>query len=125
MADHSAFRTPHSTFRIAVVGGGISGLAAASRLATLSEHDRPLDVTLFEAGDRLGGVIGTRRVGEYLVETGPDMFITNKPAALELCQELGLADQLISPDERHRRSLVLKHGRPVPVPEGFTLLTPT
>ena len=82
--------------RIAVIGAGASGLAAAHRLIELSsEGPVNFDVTLFEASDTVGGVASTRRIGDYLVETGPDMFITNQPAAVNLCQRIGLSDELI------------------------------
>jgi oxygen-dependent protoporphyrinogen oxidase len=111
--------------RIAVVGGGFSGLAAAHRLLELSEQsERTLDLTVFEAGDRWGGVVETRRVGDYLVELGADMFITNKPAGIGLCRRLDLESQLISTEDRYRSSLVLARGKPVEVPEGFMLLSP-
>jgi len=110
--------------RVAVIGGGISGLAAAHRLIEQSSPDRPVEVTLFEASDRVGGVFGTIHIDDYLVETGADMFITNQPAAVKLCERLGIADQLIPTDPTFRGSLVLRNGRPVPIPEGFMLLSP-
>ena len=120
--------TQHSTeqaWKVAVVGGGISGLAAAHRLIELSqEQGRQLSLTLFEASGRLGGVIGTEQVEGYTVERGPDAFISTKPAALKLCQRMGLEDQLIGTDPRFRQSMVLRKGRPVPVPEGFMLMVP-
>lgn len=115
-----------ATARVAVVGGGITGLAAAHRLRELaSTLDRPLEVTLFEAGSRTGGVFETREVAGYLVEWGADMFITNKSAAIELCRRLGLESRIIPTDATFRRSLVLRKGQPVEVPEGFQLLAPT
>ena len=114
-----------STVRIAIVGGGLSGLAAAYRIGErFAAESRPLDLTLFEAGPRTGGIMGTRQIGDYLVETGADSFITNKPWAVNLCRRLGIEDQLISTDETYRRSLVLHKGKPVPVPDGFMLLSP-
>ena len=115
----------NSPTRVAVIGGGISGLAAAYRCVELAdESQQPLQMTMFEAGDRVGGVFGTSHIDDYLVERGADMFITNKPWALDLCRRLGVDDQLIPTDETFRRSLVLRNGRPVPVPEGFMLLSP-
>ncbi len=109
-----------------MVGGGLSGLAAAFRLIELSaEAKRPLELTVIESGRRLGGIIETRRIGQYLVETGADSFITNKPWAVDLCERLGIAGQLIPTDAAFRRSLVLRNGRPVAVPDGFMLLSPT
>lgn len=111
--------------RFAVIGGGITGLAAAHRLIELGQQcQQPVDVTLLEGSDRVGGVAGTTRVGQYLVETGADNFITNKPAAVKLCERLGIADQLLKTETKYRGSLVLKDGRPMPVPEGFMLLSP-
>lgn len=111
--------------RIAIIGGGITGLAAAHRVLELAtEEAQPIDVTLFESSDRAGGVAGTRRIGDYLVETGADSFITNKPGAIRLCERIGLADELISTETEFRGSLVLRKGNPVPVPDGFMLLSP-
>lgn len=108
-----------------MIGGGLTGLTATFRLGELAEScGRRLEIDHFEAGPRLGGVMGTLRIGDYLVETGADSFITNKPWAVDLCRRLGLEERLIPTDARYRRSLVLKDGKPVPVPEGFMLLAP-
>jgi protoporphyrinogen/coproporphyrinogen III oxidase len=112
--------------RVAVIGGGISGLAAAHRLIELSDKGgTKVAVELFEAGPRLGGVIWTERIAECLAELGADSFITNKPAAIELCQRLKLDDRLIPTDAAHRQALVLRRGKPVPIPEGFMLMAPS
>jgi oxygen-dependent protoporphyrinogen oxidase len=111
---------------VVVVGGGLSGLAAAHRIRERSLTLRqPIELTVLEAKDRLGGVIATSRFDGFTVEEGPDSFITNKPWGLELCQRLGLRDQVVETDPSHRRSFVVKNGRLVPVPEGFVLLAPT
>jgi oxygen-dependent protoporphyrinogen oxidase len=112
--------------RVAIVGGGISGLAAAHRLQELAqEQRRPLAVHLLEAGDRLGGVVATERRDGFLLEAGPDSFITDKPWALDLCRRLGLTDRLIGTNATYRRSYVTRAGRLYPVPEGFQLLAPS
>lgn len=111
--------------RIAVIGGGLAGLAAAHRLTELAKLDVPIDVTLFEAGTRLGGLVGTEQVEGYLVDVGADSFLTNKPAAVALCHRLGIENRLIPTETRYRGALVLHQGRPVPVPDGFQLLSPT
>ena len=117
--------SPSPTRRIAVVGGGLSGLSAAHRLIELSKSmESQLDLTLFEAASRTGGMIATKRIGEYLVELGADSFITNKPAGVALCKRLGIEEELIPTIDRWRKSLVLKGGKPVEVPEGFMLLSP-
>src|SRR5580698_9251932 len=110
---------------VAIIGGGITGLAAAHRLIELSAAaERPIRVALFEAGSRLGGVLHTERINDCLVELGSDSFITNKPGAIELCRRLGLEDRLISTDPKYRQALVLRKGKPVAVPEGFMLMAP-
>jgi oxygen-dependent protoporphyrinogen oxidase len=81
---------------VAVVGGGITGLAAAHRVLELrGTGSNPVRVEIFEAGDRLGGVIGTSRRDGFVFEQGPDAMITEKPWALDLIQRLGMADQII------------------------------
>jgi oxygen-dependent protoporphyrinogen oxidase len=115
-----------TTWRVAVIGGGLSGLAAANRLQELSRHHgRPLDLVLFDSQPRLGGIVATRRIGEYRVELGADSFITSKPWAVDLCRRLNIENRLIPTDARYRRSLVLFRGKPVAVPGGFQLLAPT
>ena len=111
--------------RIVVVGGGIAGLAAAHRLVELArQRDRAVDLTLVEARARLGGTIATERTDGFLVEAGPDSFISEKPWALALCERLGLTDRLVRTDDRFRRTYVVHQGRLVPLPDGFQLLGP-
>lgn len=113
--------------RIAIVGGGITGLAAAHRLVELSKTDAgpALEISLFEGSPRVGGCFGTERIGDYVIETGADSFITDKPWALDLCRRLGLEDQLIGIDARYRRALIVRNGRTHSAPEGLSLLAPT
>jgi oxygen-dependent protoporphyrinogen oxidase len=114
------------TKRIIIIGGGITGLSAAYRLSELSsERDHWLDVTLIEARDRLGGVIHTIKRDGFLIDAGPDNFITAKPWALALARRLGLESELISTNEAYRRALVVRRGKLMPIPEGFLLLAPT
>jgi oxygen-dependent protoporphyrinogen oxidase len=113
-------------YRIAVVGGGVSGLACAHRLLELARAaGRPVAVRLFEGSDRLGGVIASERREGFLLEAGPDSFITEKPWALDLCRRLGIEDRLIGTNATFRRSFVVHAGRLHPVPEGFQLLAPS
>lgn len=112
--------------RIAVVGGGISGLAAAHRLVELAAAaQRPIDVRLFESSQRVGGVIATEQIGDFLIENGPDSFLSEKPWALALSQRIGLTDELIGTREELRRTYVVHDGQLHPLPEGFLLLAPT
>jgi oxygen-dependent protoporphyrinogen oxidase len=107
--------------RVAVIGGGISGLAAAHRVMEL---DPAAHVTLFEAGSRVGGVLQTERRDGWLIERSADMFTTREPWALDLCRRIGIADELIETDARYRRAFVVHRARLVPVPDGFTLMSP-
>ena len=112
--------------RIIVIGGGIAGLAAAHRLAELaSANSLNLDIKLLEASARLGGSIATERVGDFLVEAGPDSFITEKPWALLLCERIGLASRLISTQAANQKIFIVQRGKLVQLPEGFFLLAPT
>ncbi|HET6975808.1 MAG TPA: protoporphyrinogen oxidase [Pyrinomonadaceae bacterium] len=108
--------------RIVVVGGGITGLAAAHRLR---EIDQSINVTLLEASDRLGGTIQTEHRDGFLLERGPDSFISEKPEALKLAKRLGLESQIIETNETYRRSFIVRNGRLRAVPEGFQLLAPS
>lgn len=110
--------------RIVVIGGGISGLAATNRLIERSTPEAPLEVQLFEASARLGGAVRTFRREGFLLEAGPDSFISEKPAALELARRIGLSSRLIETNEAHRRSFVARGPRLHPTPEGFHLLAP-
>ncbi|MEZ6087030.1 MAG: protoporphyrinogen oxidase [Pirellulaceae bacterium] len=112
----------NQTSRVAVIGGGLSGLVAAFDLRHRKPH---LDVVLYEASDRVGGVIWTQREGEFLLEFGADSFSTQPAGAIELCEDLGIAERLIDPLDKNRRAFILREGKLVPVPEGFALLRPT
>ena len=110
--------------RIAIVGGGITGLAAAYFLKERAQVlQRPVEIVLIEAAGRLGGKIVTERVQGFLIEGGPDAFLTQKPWALQLCERLGLADQLVAP--RPGKTYVLLGGKLRRLPEGAMGLVPT
>jgi oxygen-dependent protoporphyrinogen oxidase len=117
---------PRRSHRVLIIGGGITGLAAAHRFTELArERGLDLDLRLVESGPRLGGVLRTERSDGFLLEAGPDSFITQKPEALDLCRRLGLESQIIGTDPSHRRSFVARGGRLLPVPEGFQMLAPS
>jgi len=112
--------------RLVIVGGGIAGLTAAHRAVEISrERGTALELTVLEARDRLGGTIETEHAGGFLVETGPDSFLSEKPWALALCRRIGLESRLVGTDDRFRRVFVWFRGRLHPVPDGFQLLAPT
>lgn len=111
--------------RAIVIGGGITGLAACYRLQQEAAlRNIPLDLTLLEATGRVGGVIQTEHRDGFLIEHGPDAFISTKPAAKTLCEELGIADQFIGTNPKVRRSFVVRKGTLHPVPEGFYMMAP-
>ena len=112
--------------KLVVVGGGITGLAAAHRAVEIARaRGLPLELTLIEARDRLGGTIATEHADGFVVEAGPDSFLSEKPWALDLCRRLGLEERLLRTDDRFRRVFVWFHGRLHPLPDGFQLLAPT
>ena len=113
-----------SMTRIAIIGGGISGLAAAF---TLEEHRRAgaVEYVVYESSPRLGGVLRTERIDDGIIEAGPDSFLTEKSWAADLCRALGLGDQLIGSNDADRKTYILVRGRLIPLPDGLTFLVPT
>jgi protoporphyrinogen/coproporphyrinogen III oxidase len=112
--------------RFAIIGGGITGLATAFRLRELAAaHEIPIEVALFEGSTRVGGALDTVRRDGFVIETGADSFLSEKPAAAKLAERLGLASELIGTQEQFRRTFVVRDGRLVEIPEGFSLLAPT
>lgn len=112
---------------VAIIGGGISGLACANKLLELAkENNQAIKITLLEASDRLGGVIATDYLENFILEQGPDSFLTKqKPWALDLCRRLGLASQVISTNDKHRKTYIVKNKKLYPLPDGFVMLAPT
>jgi len=110
--------------RIAIIGGGISGLSAAF---TLEGHRRAgaLEYTLYESSPHLGGVLRTEHIDGCIVEAGPDSFITEKPWAADLCRTLGIADRLIGSNDADRKTYILVRGQLIPIPDGLIFMVPT
>lgn len=104
---------------VIIVGGGITGLAAAHELTR-----RGVAFVLFEASARAGGLIRTEHVDGFTMDAGPDSLLAQKPAALELCTEIGLADRLIATTPP-RTAFVLKRGRLHALPSPSVLGIPT
>jgi protoporphyrinogen/coproporphyrinogen III oxidase len=110
--------------RIAIIGGGISGLSAAFALEE-ARRAGAIDYTLYESSPRLGGVLRTEHIDGCVVEAGPDSFLTEKTWASDFCRALGLGDQLISSNDAARKTYILVRGRLVPIPDGLMFLVPT
>ena len=106
--------------KIAIVGGGISGLAAAYEL-----QQAGAEFVLYERAPRFGGVICTDVPGDFIVEGGPDSFLTEKPAARELIVELGLESELLHSNDAQRKTYILLDGELVPIPDGLQFFVPT
>lgn len=125
---HSESTQPYD---VAIIGGGISGLATAYYLQRhASQAGRPLRYTLIERAATFGGKIVTEQVHGYgdapfIVEGGPDSFITQKPWALQLARELGMGERLLGTNDHLRKTFVLHKGKPTPLPDGVLLIVPT
>jgi oxygen-dependent protoporphyrinogen oxidase len=111
--------------RTAIIGGGIAGLAAAYELEKARAENPAIEYTLFESRDRLGGSLATENIDGTILERGPDSFLTEKPAAAELCRELGLGADLIFSNDAARKTYVVVKNRLVPLPDGLMFLVPT
>lgn len=111
--------------RIAVIGGGISGLSAAFHLEKARAGGAEISYTLLESSQRLGGSLRSDRVEGCLIEAGPDSFLTEKAWALTLCKELGIDDQVIGSNDAERKTYIVVKGRLVAMPDGLMFMVPT
>lgn len=111
--------------RVVIIGGGIAGLSAAYSLREHQPKGAEFEIVLLERKDTLGGNIKTERAGGFLIEGGPDCFLSEKPWAMELCKRLGLTDNLLPTNEGNRKTFVLSKGRLHELPEGVILMIPT
>ncbi len=111
--------------RIAIIGGGIAGLAAAYELEKARAAGAPVEYTLYEARPRLGGSLASEIVNGAVLERGPDSFLTEKPAAAELCRELGIGADLIPSNDAARKTYIVVRNRLVALPDGLMFLVPT
>ncbi len=111
--------------RIAIIGGGISGLSAAVTLEEARRGGASLEYQLFESSSRLGGVLVTERVDDCRVEAGPDSFLTEKSWGLDFCRALGLGGELIGSNDSDRKTYILVNGRLQVIPDGLQFMVPT
>ena len=108
---------------ITIIGGGIAGLATAFYLEKRArEQGRDVQYSLLERSDRWGGMIATESVDGFLIEGGPDLLLTQKPAGIQLCKDLGLSDRLISTNNDRQRTFLVRDGKLVAFPEDFSLV---
>ncbi len=111
--------------RIAILGGGIAGLSAAWTLEKARRAGQEIEYRLYEAAGRLGGVIASETVDGCVVEAGPDSFLTEKPAAAQLCRELGLGGELLGSNDAERKTYIVVGKRLIPLPDGLMFMVPT
>jgi oxygen-dependent protoporphyrinogen oxidase len=111
--------------RIAIIGGGIAGVAAAYELALQQRTGAAIEFVLFEATSRLGGIVETVRSDGFVMECGPDSWVTEKPWTRELAIELGLERELVrSNDERRKTYIAVGHDL-IAMPDGMRMMVPT
>lgn len=103
---------------VAIIGGGITGLAAAYELA-----QRQIGFVLLEAARSFGGTVQTEHIHGFTIDSGPDALLAQKPAAIDLCREIGLGDRLVPMSACG--AYVLFRGRLHPLPEGAVVGIPT
>jgi len=117
--------------RVVIVGGGVSGLSTAWLLNEQAmKAGTPVQITVVEAAQRFGGKVRTDTVDGYgdkpfIIEAGPDSFLTQKPWALKLARKLGLENDILGTNDKVRNIFVLSKGRPIKLPEGVLLVVPT
>jgi oxygen-dependent protoporphyrinogen oxidase len=111
--------------RTAIIGGGIAGLAAAYELEQARRAGNKVEYTLYESRNRLGGSLSSEIVDGAVLERGPDSFLTEKPAAAELCRELGLGSELTPSNDADRKTYIVVRNRLIPLPDGLMFLIPT
>ena len=110
--------------RVAIFGGGISGLSAAFELERARRGGAEISYQFFESSDRLGGVLRTERQDDFVVELGAEAWLSEKPAARELCRELGIEDQLIGSNDAQRKTYIVANQRLVALPHGIFFVVP-
>lgn len=106
--------------KVAIIGGGIAGVSAAYELAR-----NGVAFTLYEASGRLGGIVETEQRNGFVVECGPDSWVTEKPWARDLAIELGLTDEIIPSNDDQRRTYIVQDNKLIAMPDGMRMMVPT
>lgn len=121
----------NSRVDVAIVGGGIAGMACAFHLQQKAASEgKSISYAVLERSDRWGGKLRTETIDGYgdapfIVEAGPDSFITQKPWGLQLARQLGLEGEFLPTNDHKRKTFVLHKGRPIAMPDGVLLIVPT
>lgn len=111
--------------RIAIAGGGIAGLTAAYELSRLAKEGAAIEVVLFEGSHRLGGIVETVHEGGFVIEGGPDAWVTEKPWARSLAEELGLSEEeILYSNDSERKTYILLDGQLKALPDGMRMIVP-
>jgi protoporphyrinogen/coproporphyrinogen III oxidase len=111
--------------RIAIIGAGISGMAAAYELALQQRAGAAIEFVLFEAVSRLGGIVETVGRDGFVIECGPDSWVTEKPWAHELAVELGLENELVPSNDDRRKTYIARGNALTAMPDGMRMMVPT
>jgi oxygen-dependent protoporphyrinogen oxidase len=111
--------------RVAIIGGGTSGLSAAYYVDRQKRAGHEIEYVVYEQAPQMGGVLRSERVDGCLLDAGPDSFLTEKPWAFALCRDLGLEDQIIGSNDAQRKTFIVVHNRLLEMPDGLLFMVPT
>ncbi len=111
--------------RIAIIGAGVSGLAAATAIQRAQDAGVEVEFALFERSERLGGVMVTEHIDDCLIEAGPDSFLSEKTYGADFCKTFGLGDQIIGSNDSERKTYIVVNNRLIAMPDGLMFMVPT
>ncbi|MDP2300614.1 MAG: protoporphyrinogen oxidase, partial [Actinomycetota bacterium] len=116
--------------KVIIIGGGAAGLGAAYKVRRAAAAGHDVDCVLVERNDRLGGKLATDIVtdpdgGEYVVDGGSDAFVSTKPAVARIARMLGMSDAMVPAREENKKTLIVRGGRLVELPDGIMMFAPT
>ena len=111
--------------KVVIIGGGITGLSAAYEMQKAIETGKLVDYLLVEKEDRLGGKILTEKIDGFILEGGPDCFLSEKPWVGQMAEKLGIGNRLMGSNEASKRTYVFCDGRLNMLPDGLMGLVPT